>query len=91
MKNARYTCLVCGFHGLKEPPYDERALPSYEICPCCGFEFGFDGKADMARFRKEWVRKGAAWFTPGAKPAGWDLQKQLAGLEQSAKRTPERP
>jgi hypothetical protein len=27
---------------LYEPPYDERGLPSDEICPCCGFHFGYD-------------------------------------------------
>ena len=74
-------CPVCGFKGLTEPPYDKHGSPSHEICPCCGFEFGFEGKEDMARFREDWAKKGAPWFTPSLKPAGWDLQRQLAGLK----------
>lgn len=35
----------------------------------------------MARFREEWIRKGAPWFTPGLKPANWDAQRQLANLK----------
>ncbi len=77
MKNSLYICPVCGFKGLKEMPYDKHGSPSYEICHCCGFEFGLDEKASMDRFREDWIRKGAPWFTPGLKPADWDLQKQL--------------
>ena len=81
MKRSIHFCVVCGFDGLKEAPYDAAGLPSYEICPCCGFEFGFDGKEDVAQFRENWVRAGALWFTPGSKPVNWDLQQQLANLK----------
>ena len=36
------TCPVCGYDGLYEPPYNEKGSGSYEICPCCGFQFGYD-------------------------------------------------
>jgi len=80
MNHSHYFCPVCGFRGLNEVPYDEHGSPSYEICPCCGFEFGFEGPREHAQFREDWLRKGAPWFMPEAKPADWDLQKQLAGL-----------
>lgn len=38
----KYICPICGYDKLLEPPYDEYNNPSYEICPCCGFEYGFD-------------------------------------------------
>ncbi|MED4649062.1 hypothetical protein P9293_17030 [Bacillus inaquosorum] len=38
----KYTCPVCRFKGLTEPAYDKEGTHSYEICPCCGFQFGFD-------------------------------------------------
>lgn len=79
MKGSLHMCPVCGFWGLKEAPYDHGS-PSFEICPCCGFEFGFEEKEDMARFRDDWIRKGTPWFTPALKPAEWDLKKQLANL-----------
>ena len=37
-----HMCPVCGYIGLNEQPYDDNGCPSYEICSCCGFEFGFD-------------------------------------------------
>jgi len=45
-KELKYTCPVCGFNGLKEAPYGPNQEPSYEICPNCGFEFGFDDRND---------------------------------------------
>ena len=36
-------CPVCGYDGLDEPPFNERGAGSYDICPCCGFQFGLDG------------------------------------------------
>lgn len=39
MKNI---CPVCGFDGLDFKPYDEKGFGTFEICPCCGFEFGCD-------------------------------------------------
>jgi len=80
MKNTFYICPVCGFKGLKEMPYDKQGSPSYEICHCCGFEFGLDDKASMDQFRENWIKKGAPWFTPKLKPEDWNLQKQLENL-----------
>ena len=85
MKNPGYFCPVCGFRGLKEVPYDEHGAPSYEICPCCGFEFGFEEKGEQARFREDWIRKGAPWSQPDLKPADWDLKEQLNGLSPDPK------
>lgn len=39
---ARYTCPICGYEGLAEPPYYDDFAGSNEICACCGFEFGVD-------------------------------------------------
>lgn len=35
-----YTCPVCDYDKLEEPPYDETGFGSFEICPRCGTEFG---------------------------------------------------
>jgi hypothetical protein len=78
-------------HGT--PPYEKRyGLPSYEVCSCCGFEFGNDdnsGTAESATFdqyRMNWIDRGAEWFDKSKKPADWDLQKQLsaAGINDSS-------
>ena len=81
MKSTFYICPVCGFNGLKEPSYDKDGTPSYEICASCGFEFGFEGEGDAARFRENWIKNGALWFTPGLKPVDWELQKQLENIK----------
>jgi hypothetical protein len=78
-------CPVCGFAGLKEPPYGKENLPTYEICPCCGFEFGFDGDNNQdvfSAFRKLWIDSGANWFIANQKPVHWDMQKQLDNLNK---------
>lgn len=77
--NKKYTCLVCGFDGLKESAYDKNEAPSYEVCPCCGFEPGFDSEYEA--YRQTWIKNGAKWFIPDKKPGNWDLYKQLKNLE----------
>lgn len=74
-----YICPVCGYDKLHEMPY-RQGCPSYEICSCCGFEFGFDDmdqKESFESYRKSWIDQGAKWFTPGKKPDNWDLNEQL--------------
>ena len=83
MKN--YTCPVCGFKGLEENPYNQRKEPSYEICPCCGFEFGFDSagsKESLIEYRQRWIKDGARWFIERLKPENWDLEAQLKNIEE---------
>ena len=85
MSGKGYICPVCGFDALKEPPYDRQGASSYEICPCCGFEFGFDGADNQivfTDFRRLWIKNGAQWFMPKLKPKDWDLQRQLDNLEK---------
>ena len=68
--NKKYICPVCGFDGLAEEPYGKNNEPSHEVCPCCGFEFGFDGSNDSAvfvKFHKNWVKNGSKWFLPHRK------------------------
>ena len=35
-------CPVCGYGELHEPAYDRFGCASFEICPCCGIEFGLE-------------------------------------------------
>jgi len=82
----KFICPVCGFEGLKEPPYTENNEPSFEICPCCGFEFGFNNKEDIdleknhQAYRENWIRNGAKWFLPQFMPKDWQLEKQLTNI-----------
>ena len=33
-------CRICGYRLGFEPWGDDEKTPNYEICPCCGVEFG---------------------------------------------------
>lgn len=78
MKN---TCPVCGYNNLDFMPYDEKGYASFEICPCCGFEFGCDDFPDkeksFAEWRENWIKNGCVWFSRNPAPQGWSSEKQL--------------
>lgn len=76
----KHTCPVCGYPDLSQPPYDlDTREPSFSICPCCGCEFGYNDATTEAkeRYRRNWVKQGAAWFRSELKPLKWDLREQL--------------
>ena len=78
----KHTCPVCGWPELHEPPRRESGGASFEICPCCGFEFGFDDD-DQGRTYKQararWIDGGMTWWsTSRPAPPGWHPAPQLA-------------
>jgi len=85
MEKQKYICPICGFQGLDEAPYDEDLNASYDICPCCGVEFGYDDfKNDNVKFeiaRNKWISNGAKWFNKNKKPKNWILEAQLKNTE----------
>lgn len=82
-----YRCPVCGYPDLEEPARFEDGYPSWEICPSCGFEFGYDDDEagrSYADWRQEWVAEGMPWrLRSHRKPADWDPQAQLRTLLDS--------
>jgi hypothetical protein len=69
-----YICPVCFFDQLTEEPKD------YNICDCCGTEFGSDD-SDTSHYelRSAWIASGARWFF-GLPPLGWSPWFQLQRL-----------
>src|SRR5579862_3894938 len=64
-------CPVCAYPDMPYPPVN------YNICPCCGTEFGNDDAfATVDDLRDQWVAHGANWFF-GAPPLGWNPWLQL--------------
>jgi len=74
-----FTCPVCGFAGLTEPPIDVTGSPTYSICPCCGVQFGADYQDKThPELRQAWVQGGAQWWSQNQPPPeGWDADAQL--------------
>lgn len=74
-----YTCPVCAFGGMEDPPKD------YTICPCCGTEFGYDDHTrSHLELRNAWLAKGGRWFSGVTEPpSDWNPYAQLvaAGYE----------
>lgn len=77
-------CPVCGWDELEEPPYNSYGNASFEICPCCGTEFGYsDATTSHDELRRRWLDSGAVWQAPSrTPPPGWNAVAQLsrAGL-----------
>lgn len=80
----KHICLVCNYQGMYDMPYDHRGVPSDEICPCCGFHYGYDddgickNEESYDKWRDEWIKNGCVWFSEGRKPpANWNPAEQL--------------
>ncbi len=74
-----FTCPVCGYPELDGPPHAGSGQGSYDICPCCGIEFGNDDFGiSHAELRTQWIEKCMPWWsTRIQKPANWDGTEQL--------------
>lgn len=80
-----YTCSVCGYPALDDPPRSAGGGGSYEICPSCGFEYGYsddDQGYSYEQWRAKWVAEGMPWRDDGIEPPpeGWDPRRQLAAI-----------
>jgi hypothetical protein len=80
-----YMCPVCGYPELTEPPRVAGSGGSYEICPSCGFEFGYtddDLGFSYDTWRAKWIAEGMRWDPSDVEPApdGWDPIEQLRNL-----------
>lgn len=83
-----HLCFVCGLDlgGVDEnAPWGDSGIdPTFEFCPCCGTEFGYqDATLEAARAqRTRWADDGYRWMDDSRKPSGWDATRQLSGLPE---------
>jgi hypothetical protein len=81
------SCRICGFqYDADYYPWGiDNMTPTYDICVCCGGEFGFDddihacGKPIQA-YRSKWINEGAKFGVPSKCPENWNLQEQLKNI-----------
>lgn len=84
MNIPEHTCRVCGLYIENLPWGEDDKSPTYEICPCCGVEFGNEDYTieSTKRYRQTWINKGANWFNPKQKPEKWDKEEQFKSIPQ---------
>ncbi len=72
--------------ALTIPYVDSLGSPSYEVCPSCGFEFGFDDDPGTApgvsfqEYREQWVDQGRPLFAGGEFMPNTSKPKHNEGL-----------
>jgi hypothetical protein len=83
----KLACRVCG-KIQDDPPWGEDGqCPTYDICDCCGIEFGYGDctlKAIQAS-RERWLAKDAKWKYPEEKPTSWSLEEQMKNIPEEYK------
>jgi hypothetical protein len=54
--------------------------PTYEICPCCGVEFGNEDYIlnSIKIYRENWINNGNNWFAPKERPNNWSLEEHIS-------------
>jgi hypothetical protein len=76
---ATYRCPVCGQPGFSEPPWADQGSASFDICPACGIQFGYnDARADVRDLiHRKWRER---WIANGRKPLHpWPTFDELLG------------
>lgn len=80
---AKYTCHVCGYPDLDEPPRSgNEKIPSFDICDCCGIQFGYEdsNESNVIEYRKKWIESGGEWFNKQKRPKEWSMIEQLKNI-----------
>ncbi|MGG0821645.1 hypothetical protein ABE099_02110 [Paenibacillus turicensis] len=85
----KYCCLVCNYDGLYEAPYNLIGNASDEICPCCGFQYGYhdddennDKEKHYNEWREKWIKGGYIWRSKGRLPnKDWNPVEQLKKMK----------
>lgn len=83
---ASFVCPVCRFPDLYEQPVYEDGGVSDEMCPSCGFQFGYDGNSESSfeEWRLDWISRGMPWSSRGIpRPSDWNPEAQLRNLRDN--------
>jgi hypothetical protein len=81
-KVSEHNCRVCGLHIADFPWGEFGNCPTYEICSCCGVEFGNEDYTveSTKLYREKWKSDGYNWFESTEKPEKWDMEEQFRSI-----------
>ena len=66
-------CPICGLPWSETLDFEE-VDRSFDICHCCGCEYGYD---DIFAYRQTWLERGAPWFNKKERPSGLEFTKAV--------------
>jgi hypothetical protein len=81
--SSQFYCHVCGLERGDVAPWGPDGLcPTYEICECCGVEYGYEDclPSGVVAARERWAAAGFQWRTPKLRPPAWNAAEQLNRL-----------
>ncbi len=86
-KSTKNNCRVCGLYIIDPPWGEDGQSPTYEICSCCGVEFGNEDYTmeSTKKFRNKWLSENIKWFDVKQKPDSWDLKNQMLDIPDGFK------
>lgn len=75
-------CRVCGYELSFSPWGEDGESPTWDICPCCGTEFGYEDctRASARKKREKWISSGKKWFKEREKPTDWNYEEQSINI-----------
>jgi hypothetical protein len=84
MAGGEYRCRVCGLAQADPIWGSDGQCPTFEICACCGCEFGYQDctPEGIQRHRSRWFDGGGAWLTPSEMPSDWSRPAQQSVVPQ---------
>lgn len=85
-----HLCRVCGYFS-DDPPWGlDGCCPTYEYCPCCGVEWGYQDSlpTSVDRFRSEWVQRGGTWTDRAVPSDGLTTNERLRRLSTHREEAP---
>jgi hypothetical protein len=80
----QHYCRVCGLYQDETPWGEDGKTPTFNICDCCGTEFGYHDATPSAikQSRKKWIEGGSKWFDLSCEPQDWNLNQQLQNIDK---------
>lgn len=87
-----WLCFVCGMDFSSYPPEEwpwgpDGISSSFDFCPCCGVEFGYEDASltGVRRHRLRWQERGMPWSEPKQKPPDWNPSAQISAVPERAR------